>query len=100
MEEAFVYVWNNLTSNRRYVGYHKGTDNDGYICSSANASFWDDFENSDMLFEREIIFRGSSNECLSHEQDILKEIDLKSYDYYNNARGASIIFSEEVLEKK
>ena len=31
---AFVYVWKDTFSNKRYIGSHKGKPDDGYICSS------------------------------------------------------------------
>ena len=34
MNEAFVYVWTDHKTEMLYVGYHKGTQDDGYICSS------------------------------------------------------------------
>jgi hypothetical protein len=97
--EAFVYIWKNLTNGCQYIGYHKGVINDGYVSSSANERFWSDFKNSSNAWEREIVFFGSCHECLSKEQEILKSIDIKSDAYYNNARGASIIFTDEVVNK-
>jgi len=97
--EAFVYLWINLTTDKRYIGYHKGSKNDGYISSSANPIFWEDFRNPNMEWKREILFEGSKEECLKKEQKILKEIDLRSDRFYNNARGSEIIFTDDVLEK-
>ena len=34
MKEAFVYCWTDHKTNKLYVGVHKGSINDGYICSS------------------------------------------------------------------
>lgn len=97
--EAFVYIWNNLTDNKKYIGYHKGTLDDGYISSSANEMFWNDFNDKTKKWERQIIFEGTLNEAYSLEQEILKDIDLRSNEWYNNARGAEIIFTDEVKEK-
>lgn len=97
--DSFVYIWKNLTNGRQYIGYHKGSLNDGYICSSRNENFWTDFYSPEMEWERIIIFEGTSQECLEMEQEILKNIDLRDPEYYNNARGASVIFSEEVTKK-
>jgi hypothetical protein len=33
-KEAFVYCWTDHKTNKLYVGSHKGSTNDGYICSS------------------------------------------------------------------
>lgn len=98
-KEAFVYKWINLTNGKIYIGYHKGLIDDGYISSSKSKEFWDDFNNPTNNWIREILFVGSKNECLTYEQSILNEIDLRSDNFYNNARGANIIFTEEVLDK-
>lgn len=98
-KEAFVYKWKNLTNHKFYVGYHKGSLDDSYISSSHSKLFWDDFNNSEMIWEREILFIGSKNDCLFEEQKILKEFDLKDSKIYNNARGSQIIFTDDVLMK-
>ncbi len=98
-DEAFVYEWINLTNGKSYIGYHKGNINDGYIASSHNQDFWDDFNNSEMKWERKIITEGTKDICLQIEQRILKEIDLRNEKYYNNARGSEIIFTKNVLDK-
>lgn len=98
-KEAFVYKWKNLTNRKFYVGYHKGSLDDGYISSSHSKLFWDDFNNSEMIWEREILFIGSKNDCLFEEQKILKEYNLKDSKLYNNARGSQIIFTDDVISK-
>ena len=97
--EAFVYEWFNLTNGKSYIGYHKGNINDGYISSSLNHDFWNDFNNSDMMWERKILAEGTKDACLQIEQRLLKEINLRNNRYYNNARGAEIIFTKDVLDK-
>lgn len=97
--EAFVYIWKNITDIKEYIGYHKGDKNDGYICSSLNKQFWIDYENEEKEWKRSIIFEGSSNECLEYEQKLLHSLDLSEDRYYNNGRGATIIFTDEVREK-
>jgi hypothetical protein len=97
--EAFVYEWFNLTNGKSYIGYHKGSKDDGYISSSHNQDFWNDFNNSDMMWERKILSEGTKDACLQIEQRLLKEINLRNNRYYNNARGAEIIFTKDVLDK-
>jgi hypothetical protein len=98
-KEAFVYRWVNLTNGKFYIGYHKGSLDDGYISSSHSKLFWDDFNKSEMIWEREILFIGSKNDCLFEEQKILKGYDLKDSKLYNNARGSQIIFTDDVVSK-
>ncbi len=97
MKDSFVYIWINKTKGRKYIGYHKGSKDDGYISSTSNQNFWDDLKIDE--FERLIVFEGSRDECLKYEQDYLKSIDLSSDEWYNNARGAEIIFTQEVRDK-
>lgn len=97
--EAFVYIWRNLTNGKKYVGYHKGTIDDGYVSSSHSNNFWEDFNNPEMKWVREIISFGSKEECLQMEQLLLENIDIRSDEWYNNARGAQVIFTEEVRKK-
>ena len=97
--EAFVYVWINLTLDKQYIGYHKGSQDDGYIASSSSEEFWKDFENESMKWKRDIIFEGTRSECLREEQCMLREADFSTGKYYNMARGAEVIFTDEVREK-
>lgn len=97
--EAFVYIWKNLTNDKSYIGYHKGSEDDGYVSSSSSTLFWSDFNNQSMKWEREIVYRGTCNDCLQYEQQLLKTIDLRESRWYNNARGATVIFTDEVREK-
>ena len=95
--EAFVYCWTNLDNNKKYIGYHKGDIDDGYICSSSSDMFWSDWESCE--WTRQIIASGSEKECVEFEKKLLFSIDIKSDEWYNNARGGSIVFTEEVRAK-
>lgn len=93
--EAFVYIWKNKITKKEYIGYHKGTIDDGYISSSTSKIFWSDYQNG--LLEREIVFFGTMKECIELESNLLKDKD--SSMIYNLNRNGKIIFTEEVLEK-
>lgn len=99
MQEAFVYIWENVTNGNKYIGYHKGSLDDGYVSSTSSERFWNDFKDPSIEWKRHIVFQGTSEECLKHEQQLLREVNLRSDEYYNNARGAEIIFTEEVRNK-
>jgi len=96
-KEAFVYCWTNLTNGKKYVGYHKGDVDDGYICSSKSNLFWQDWKSCD--WSRQIIAFGSCEECVKLEYSILNKLDLTSDEWYNNSKGGGIIFTEEVKSK-
>lgn len=89
--EAFVYCWYNVKNNKKYVGFHKGTPNDGYVSSSSNFLFWEDYDKG--LLKRQIICHGSVKECRKLELEILKKLDWKSDEYYNLSIGGSTNFA-------
>ena len=97
--EAFTYIWHNTTIGKKYIGYHKGNEYDGYICSSKNDEFWSDWKNPNMIFEREITYRGDMKTAFEEEQFLLKDLKENSHLFYNLARQSNFIFTEEVLQK-
>ena len=68
--EAFVYSWMNEETGRQYIGYHKGSDDDGYVCSSKSEMFWKDYKNGKL--KREILFRGTMEDCVEKESELLR----------------------------
>lgn len=97
--EAFVYKWINLITGAFYVGYHKGSQDDGYICSSKSDKFWDDFRNPNFAWKREILFEGNTADCVKEEYKILNELNLHDEFVYNNSKGGGIVFNDEVRKK-
>jgi len=81
-KEAFVYMWIDKTTDRKYIGHHKGTLNDGYIGSGtlfneAYAARPDDFS-------RTILAYGTQKECLNLETLLLLNLKTReSHLYYN-----------------
>lgn len=82
---GFVYLWFDRYYRRYYVGSHWGTENDGYICSSA----WmlRSYNNRPNDFKRRILKRNllSQKETFEEEQkwlNMIKPIERKSR-YYN-----------------
>lgn len=97
MNEAFVYCWTNRVNNTKYVGYHLGRLNDGYVSSSKSQRFWDDYNLG--LLERTIIHTGNKSDCFELEQLILLEANLNSNEWYNNGRGGIVFFTDEIRKK-
>ena len=97
--EAFVYKWENTTTGAFYIGYHKGSQTDGYICSSKSDRFWREFNNPEFQWERNILFEGTQEDCVKEELRILESLDLESDLVYNNNKGGGIVFSKEVRDK-
>lgn len=96
--EAFVYKWTNLTNGNIYIGYHKGTTDDGYVCSSKSQRFWNDFADISQPFDREIIAYGTCEDMIRLERELLLEVDINSESVYNNS-VVGIIFTDEVKQK-
>ena len=99
INEAFVYKWTNMITGAFYVGYHKGSQDDGYVCSSKSDRFWDDFKNPNFVWKRKILFEGTTEDCIKEEYKILNELNLHDELVYNNNKGGGIVFNHEVREK-
>jgi len=89
--EAFVYCWYNIESNKKYIGYHKGTIDDGYVSSSGNPQFWIDYESKKL--KRQIVAKGTVKDCQKLERTLFENVDWKSDEYYNIAVGGSVNFA-------
>ena len=76
MSEAFVYRWRNRHTRMWYIGYHKGTDTDGYICSSESALPL--IESSPDEWCRKILRWGTKQQMAALEHRILKKLDAKN----------------------
>jgi hypothetical protein len=100
--EAFLYCWTDIKTKKIYLGYHKGTIDDGYVCSSKSMIKEYDIRPND--FSRQIIAVGSSNDMRNLETKILRaENAPKNPSYYNlNVGDGSFVclgHSEETKKK-
>lgn len=93
---SFVYKWTNQTLDKIYIGYHKGTEDDGYVCSSSSTTFWEDFKNPNHVWKRDILFCGGMKECQLMESKLLDEIDITSDSVYNNKNNLMFNITDEV----
>ena len=99
---GFVYIWYDRKHKRYYIGSHKGSIDDGYICSSSwmkNA-----YKRRPNDFKRRILSFVSSNrkDLLNEEQkwlDQIKESELSNR-YYNLKKSANGGFSKKAHEKR
>lgn len=97
--DSFVYRWTNKTLNKIYIGFHKGVENDGYICSSASEKFWNDFNNPDYVWQREILYKGTMKDCQLVESKLLNELDITSEFVYNQRNNVMFNLDDEVRNK-
>ena len=78
MYEAFIYKWTNKTNGKYYIGYHKGTPDDGYI--SSGKTFLAAYEKDPDNFYREILLFGKKEYCRNIESKlILQAIKIDGY---------------------
>lgn len=100
--EYFVYEWTN-SIGKRYIGYHKGTIDDGYISSSSSEEFWKDWKDPTIIWNRKIIqIFTNAEEAIQLERKLLNEHKdeiLTESTFYNNSINAGILFTEEVRNK-
>jgi hypothetical protein len=100
--EAFVYCWTNTQNNRIYVGVHKGTPNDGYVCSSK--VLLKEYKQSPQQFTRQIIATGTLSNMRALESAILQSVNAANNPHYYNQHNNNGTFfcdghSEETRKK-
>jgi hypothetical protein len=78
--EAFVYMWINKDTGRKYVGYHSGSSDDGYIGSGVQ--FLQEYNATPDKFVRTILARGTTTEMYKLETMLLILLEGKEQ-YYN-----------------
>lgn len=89
MEEAFLYCWTDHRKEMLYVGYHKGSPEDGYICSSKTMkAAWKERPED---FTRKIIATGTLTDMKALETKVLCSMnaarDPKMYNKHNGGRN-------------
>ena len=87
--EAFVYSWSDHTTAKIYVGVHKGSQTDGYVCSSKRMLA--EYKQRHDDFTRQIIATGTLNDCAVLEVAIIKQLLKDKNTCYNRAAGKMII---------
>lgn len=89
--EAFVYCWTDHKTNKLYVGSHKGTIDDGYICSSKY--MLEEYNKRPNDFTRQIIAEGKLEDIRSLESAILKSVNARlNEDFYNQHNNDEFYF--------
>lgn len=82
VKDSFVYRWTNNSNGMMYIGVHKGTPDDGYICSSKTMK--EAYNSNPEHFTREILEYGSFAEMYDRETELLIENNVvKNLLYYN-----------------
>ena len=100
--EAFLYCWTDHATNQLYIGWHKGTVDDGYICSSKYMK--EQYNQRPDDFTREIVAFGTTKDITNLETLLLRSVDAKNDDqFYNRHNGDGFYrygkHSEETKQK-
>jgi hypothetical protein len=86
IQDSFLYCWTDIKTDMLYVGVHKGTPTDGYVCSSKY--MLKEFNERQTDFSRQIIATGSYKELLKLEALILKSANAaRDPRFYNKHNG-------------
>lgn len=80
--EAFVYCWTDRKTNMLYVGSHKGSTDDGYICSSKYMLV--EYNKRPEDFSRQIIAEGSLSDIRKLEAKILQSVNAALNEQFYN----------------
>ncbi len=80
--EAFVYMWVCKDTDRKYIGKHKGSSDDGYVASGE--SFLADYNECPSRYIRTILAYGTDQEMHELETILLLQLQAtRSHLYYN-----------------
>lgn len=97
--EAFVYCWTDHRDQKLYVGSHKGTINDGYVCSSK--IMLKEYKERPRDFTRQIIAKGTYEDIVKLEKKILESVNAAfSEEYYNQTNGNGKTFNVPMTEER
>ena len=91
MSEAFVYCWTDKETNKLYVGSHKGTTDDGYVCSSK--SMMEEYKKRPADFSRQIVAVGTVSDMRKLEGVILISVSARvNEQFYNKHNNDGLYF--------
>lgn len=98
MQEAFVYDLIDDVTHKHYIGVHKGTLDDGYVCSSKHVL--KEYHKRPETFSRMILATGSKEEMFELEAFLLQKIDAKNNEsFYNLHNGDGKFVWKGTFEK-
>ena len=81
--EAFVYCWTDHQTQKLYIGSHKGSLDDGYVCSSK--TMMEQYNKRPSDFTRQIIAESDTySDMRNLEYKILESVDARKNPYYYN----------------
>lgn len=82
VKDAFVYMWVDTDGDKKYIGMHTGTPDDGYVGSGE--MFLEEYRRHPEKFVRTILAYGTTEEMLHLETMLLLHLKARtSHLYYN-----------------
>lgn len=95
--QAFVYCWTDHKTNKLYIGSHKGTEDDGYVCSSK--LMMEQYRERSQDFTRQIIASGTFEDMRTFEYKLLVACGVRNNPtFYNQSTGCDKFFVTEKTE--
>ena len=94
---SFVYCWTDHSTSKLYVGFHKGSPDDGYICSSKHMK--KEYKARPQDFTRQIIAVGTYEDCRTFENAVIKAMFEQNVPCYNLNVNGVIRFTDEIKAK-
>lgn len=89
--DSFLYCWTDKITNKLYIGIHKGSPDDGYVCSSK--FMLEEYNKRKETFSRQIIAIGTYKNIAALEHAILKKENAATNEiYYNKSNGGKGFF--------
>ena len=86
MKYGFVYQWENIVNDKKYIGNHYGDINDNYVGSGVY--FKRAYEKNTNNFKRTILYIGKN--YIEKEDELLKFYDVANNENYYNLKNDAI----------
>lgn len=95
--DSFVYCWTDRGTSKLYVGFHKGSPDDGYVCSSKH--MLKEYKQRPHEFTREVLTRNTYDICRNFEIAIIKAMFAQGVPCYNLNAGGAVLHTPEIRAK-
>jgi hypothetical protein len=83
---SFLYCWTDHFTQKLYIGSHKGTIDDGYVCSSKY--MLEEYRKRPQDFSRQIIAQGCFEDIRKLETTILQSVNARlNEEFYNRSNA-------------
>ena len=93
MCQAFLYIWHDNATGKKYIGSHKGSIEDGYVCSSKY--MMEEYNKRPQDFSRQIIAEGKFENIRKLESAILKSVNAAlDEQFYNKSNNDGNFYFE------